>query len=1266
MHPAVLSIQTLGATTIRVDAEPVTVAGRKHLALLILLAMQAGRRVERAELASLLWPDLPTESARLNLRHAYFHLRRALESHGAADRLESGREWLAATADSRLRVDALDFAVAPPSCPITWESERCRPCVARLEQLAALYRGEFMPGFFLPDCTEFEDWLRGRRDAAHLHALALIERLSTCLELAGEPGRALPHARRFAELEPLNEEAHRRVMRLLAQSGQRGPALTQYENCRSILAEELGIEPDEATRALAASIADTGLAPTDATPPPVAGESSRRQVTIVDCELAPAGNDDPEIVLALLDRLRGRCRETLARYGGHVLPTLGGGLTAYFGYPAAIEHGTRRAVEAALAALRTVGHGGGLRIGIHADTIVAGSDPRLPDPAGCATRTAQQVRQCAEMGTLTISRAAWERVANRFRCVPLEPRPLHGLDESVSAWRIDQPADADMRSALVENQPPLVGRQAELATLAALWADVLDGGGRRALLRGEAGIGKSRLAQALRMHLGSTPRTDITLRFAPEFTHTPLHPVIAAINHALDPQDRLPPRQRFWKLVAALRPRLPATDDTAIPLLARLLSLPIVPPYREAALTPELQRDRTLTVLLDLLRVAANAKPCLLLIEDLHWADPTSRELLARLVRDTRAAPLMLLATTRPGFQPPWATDAVRVFDLAPLANEDTAILVRNLAGALPADRVARIVERSDGVPLFAEELARGLDRMADRLPDSLHDVLAARVDELGPLRPIAQLAATVGREFDVGLLARAASLDELALIQSLDALVDAGIVRPAGGSRYRFRHALIRDAAYRSQTRETLRRSHRLAAEAWLAESTERLACAPEILARHLSRGGEQRRAISYWAQAGREAGDRSALAEATSHYGEGLALATHLPDGVDKTRLEIELQVGLGSALIGLEGYGSRAAGHAFERAQALCADGADNGDGFRILWGLWGSASSRDGFPAARALAEKMLRIASAGGDPLQRQQAHYALGNVLFWQGEFEAARTHCAQAMALYEDDHHAGHVAHYGENAYVTSGSHLALAEWFLGYPERARRTSERVLAVARDRRHPFSLAYARSLAAILYRWKRQTSDAFGHADHALNLGLNHGFGIWQATGSLVRGCSRVAQGDRHGLSEAVASLDAVRRAMGGVATAFLASISEAHWHLRDIEAARRSIGEGLAVGRRHGDRHAEADLLRLDGVCLAAAGDERGAEERFGAALELSRRQGARAIELRAAKGMAHLRRKQGRAVQARHVLEDAYNGFTEGFATPDLLGARALLETL
>ncbi len=1256
-----LEFKFLGGFDVRLNGCLVTgIAYNKMRALLAYLAVEREQDHQREVLADLLWRSNDPVTARGNLRRTLSDLRRVLES-------ATGTVMFSATKHT-LRfipagfVDVVAFAKTPSVLRADDDSD-----LAQEERIMALYQGEFLAGLSLPDSPDFENWLQIQRETLRRRALALLEKLSNHYAKIGDYSQSLPFALRYLELEPLDDEACLRVMHLYALNGQHSAALGQYQACCHLLEKELGVLPSEKTRELAERIRTGTLnrvLPTMARFP-----VELRQVSVLSCELTVAAMDDPEEAMALLGVPQSRCLAIIGQFSGHRVQTHGGGLLAYFGYPQAQEDAARRAVQAALAMTFEAVHGTEIRTGVHTGLILTSAEPAMPDAVGKTSKLAVQICHHAQPGEVVISQLTHDLVAGYFDCLGLDVPHFAGVAQGLELFKVRRESGALTRLEAAGSFTPLVGRQAEITHLMRLWQDATQGVRRVLLIQGEAGLGKSRLLHAMKEQLAGKPHSIRELRCFPEFSQSPFHPLIALFESifGLTPGDT--PQRKFSKLATYLEAQWPASAHESIPLLTQLLSLPLDAPYRVPGFSPQKQKEQTIATVLGMLQTLATQQPVLLIVEDLHWIDPSTLDLLTRFIEQPGSGPVLLLLTARPEFVPPWQEVHALTLALTPLGANEVATMVASLHQSMPAATLQSIVERADGVPLFVEEMTKiaTLDQSA-RIPATLHDLLAARIDHMGEAKTTAQLAACLGREFDLALLGKISPDGPAALAHTLHALKASGLILNVSAATGQFKHALIQEAAYQSQTKAVRQAAHQRIAQALQRYFPALVSSQPELLAQHFFAAGQTQEAIHYGLQAGQRAAQNSANTEAIEHVTTALQRLTTLPLCAERDPLEFALQLQLGATLTATKGYGSLEAGAAYARALTLGEQLDDRPGLFKAIWGMWLGSSSRVGHGHSLELAKKLQHLARQDTDPLQRQQAHYAMGNSLLWLGQLSEARHHQEQVMALYQPSQHDAMVRELGENMGVSTGAQLTWVLWLLGYPDQARAMGERVLILAREVHHPYSQCYALAHIMVLHRWLRQFERTRQWAQETQGLAQEHGFALWLLSGHIFQGWAVSMQGQATDVTQLRQGVDRVRAVMSGIEAFFLAPLGEMYRQSGQFEDALLVANEALDLMHAKDDRFVESEMLRLKGACLLHMPETHAAEAEvcFNQALVISQKQGAKSLELRVAMSLARLWQQQNKPAKARRLLAQIYAEFTEGFETSDLQEARELLAAL
>jgi predicted ATPase/class 3 adenylate cyclase len=1049
---------------------------------------------------------------------------------------------------------------------------------------------------------------------------------------------------------------------------------------------------------------------------PRLSDAERRQLTVLFCDLVDStrlsSQLDPEDYRAVVRAYQEASAAVIQRFDGYIAQYLGDGLLVYFGYPQAHEDDAQRAVHAGLgivAAMRELNarleprHGVRLavRVGMHTGLVVVGEiggGNRQENLAlGETPNMAARLQGLAAPDTVAISAATFRLVRGYFTAQDLGAHALKGITAAMQVYRIlgESAAQSRLDVAGITGLTPLIGRESEVTLLLERWAHSQEGRGQVVLLRGEAGIGKSRLVEVLREHVIGQGATRIAFRCSPYHQNSALHPVIDHLQRFLQWQRDDAPEAKFDTLEQVLRTyRLPLEE--VVPLIAALLSVPLPERYLPLNLTPQRQRQKTQEALAAWLLEEAERQPVLAVWEDLHWADPSTLDALGLVLDQVPTVRMLILLTCRPEFQPPWVTrSSLTQITIGHLGHAQVETMITSLTGGkpLPAEVVAQVITKTDGIPLFVEELVKmilesGLVREeADRyvltgplpplaIPSTLHDSLMARLDRLSTARELAQLGAVLGREFVYELLQAVSSLDEVTLLQGLAQSVDAELLYQRGlppRSRYVFKHALIQDAAYQSLLKSTRQQYHQRIAQVLEAQFPETVETQPELVAHHYTEASLVPRAVPYWQRAGQRAIERSAHVEAIGHLTKGLEVLQVLSDTPERAQQELALQIALGQALLATKGQAAPDVGHAYNRARELCQQVGEAPQLFRVLYGLHSFHIVRAELQTARALSEELLTLAQHIQDSTYLLGAHWTLGGALFCLGEFASACEHWEQSRTLYNPQQHHTYTGLFGWDLGVFGRVWAPHSLWHLGYPDQALAMSREGLALAQKLSHPFSRAVALAYTAMLQQFRREPQAVYEQAETAIALCTEQGFAYYLAWGTTMQGWARVAQGqDEAGLVQMRRGLAALRATGAALRLPYyLALLAEACGQTGQAAEGLALLAEALALVDTTGERWWEAELQRLQGELLLHAecgvqNAELVAEESFQQALAVARRQYARSLELRAAMSLSRLWQRQGKRIEAHQLLAEIYNWFTEGFDTADLQEAKALLEAL
>ncbi|MGH6918219.1 MAG: ATP-binding protein, partial [Geminicoccaceae bacterium] len=957
--------------------------------------------------------------------------------------------------------------------------------------------------------------------------------------------------------------------------------------------------------------------------------------------------------------------------------------------PRAHEDEAERAVRAGLAVVEAVralstpaGAPLAARVGIATGLVVVGDligEGASQEHAvvGDTPNLAARLQGVAQPGQVVIADATRRLVGTGFELSDLGAKSVKGIAEPAEAFAVLGERASESRFEAHGGQVlPMVGRDQELALLLERWAQAEAGEGQGVLLVGEAGIGKSRISRALLDALAEEPHTRIRYQCSPYHIDSALWPVIQQLGHAAGFAGDDGSEARLDKLEAVLAQPGNVAGGAA-PLIADLIGLDGTARYGALNLTPQVQRARTLDALVGQMLGLAARHPVLVVLEDVHWIDPTTLELIEQCLDRIAAAPVLILLTSRPDNQPSLAAHPhVTRLTLNRLGRTGVAAIVARLGGdQLPTETLAAIIARTDGVPLFVEELTKAvLETGETAIPASLHDSLMARLDRIPEVKEAAQTAACIGREFDYALLAEIADEPEPALATALDQLTAAELIFRRGTppeARYTFKHALVQDAAYQSLLKSKRQQLHARIAQALERQLPDGGEAEPEVLAQHLTDASLPERAIPYWRRAGELAAGRSANLEAIAHLSKGLELVGTLPatpEGLDE---ELALRLAIGGPLIATKGIATPEVERTYRRASALCEQLGRSAELFPVLRGLWNCYFVRGELQRAHDLAVRLVALAEEQGAPLRRALARRALGTSLFYFGRFADAASELNQgiaiddAVAAWEDP---AHLLLYTERAGVMCRLYLAWALWFQGYPDRALKTMEAGLALSQRLSHAYSLAFAQNYAALLHSFRREFAAAHRRAEATVDLAREHRLPQWLAQTSICRGFALVGLGQpEQGIAELRAGL-AAWQATGSrvLGTQWLGHLAEAHLQTGQLDDALTALDRAAETAAATGESHYQAELERLRGLLHAATGEDAEGAAWLQRAVDTARSQHARSLELRAATSLARLWAKQGERQKAHDLLAPIYAWFTEGFDTADLKDAKALLDNL
>jgi class 3 adenylate cyclase/tetratricopeptide (TPR) repeat protein len=1050
-----------------------------------------------------------------------------------------------------------------------------------------------------------------------------------------------------------------------------------------------------------------------ATEPARRDDAERRQLTVMFADLVGSTvlstKLDAEDLRSIIGGYHKCVAETVARFDGFVAKYMGDGVLIYFGYPQAHEDDAERAVRAGLALIEAVGklriqEPLQVRIGVATGLVVVGDlvgsgESQERGVVGETPNLAARLQGIAAPNTVVIAEGTRRLIGNLFELEDLGPKDLKGIAGPTRAW-------AALRARSVESRfealhatgvTALVGREEESELLLRRWARAKSGQGQAVLLSGEAGIGKSRLTVALLEALAPELHTRLRYFCSPQHIDSVLYPIISQFERAAGLAHDDQPQARLDKLDALLAQTSTSIEDVA--LFAEMLSLANDGRYPALDLTPERRRQRTLEALASQLTELARRTPVLMIVEDVHWVDPTSFEVFDRTVDRIKTLPLLLVVTFRAEFNAPWVGQShVTSLTLNRLGERDAATIISRLVGdkALAGDLMAKILERTDGIPLFVEEMTKAVleaesEGTARRtvaavpspsltVPASLHASLMARLDRLGPAKEVGQIGAAIGREFSLAVLAAVVRKPEAELASALERLVATGLLFRQGvppHATYLFQHALVQDAAYGTLLREPRRALHARIAETFESQFAEIAESQPELLAHHFTEAASIEKAASLWGKAGQRSLARSALVEATEQFTRALAQLATLSGTAALRREQIKLQFALGHALMHTKGHAAPETKASLDHARSLIEQAEALGEPpedplllLSVLCGFWNANYVAFNGDAMRALASQILALAEKQGRTFPLMLGHRVTGISLMCTGDIAEGRAHFDRAMALYDPAGHRVMAMRFGHDARVATLSYRSCALWLLGYPEAALNDTDDALKFARESGDAPTLMYALSHSLLTHIWCGNYAIVSKQADELLALADEKSALIWKAGGMMWSGRLFALTGKAS--KEIQMTTSGIRIYQSTGATVLmplcLSYLAEVYAELGQFDDALRYIDEATTAVKTSKEKWCEANVHQIAGkiALMPPELDAKKAETCFERALAVARQQQAKSWELRAAMSTARLWRDQGKRQQAHDLLAPVYGWFRGGFDTLDLKEAKTLLERL
>lgn len=1031
-------------------------------------------------------------------------------------------------------------------------------------------------------------------------------------------------------------------------------------------------------------------------------DAERRQVTVMFTDLvgstALSARMDPEDLRDIISAYQQCVADAVRRFNGFVAKYMGDGVLVYFGYPTALEDDVERAVRAGLeliAAVRMLKTRASLqtRVGIATGLVVVGDllgsgEAQERGIVGETPNLAARLQGVAEPDSVVIAEGTRKLLGNLFELQDLGAQNLKGLAGPTRAWAVLRGGSIESRFEALRSgrTTPLVGRTEEFELLLRRWQQVQSGEGRMVVLTGEPGIGKSRITAAVQGHLQLDPHARLRQFCSPHHQSTPLHPWIGQFERAAGLTRDDTASEKLTKLEAILAQS--NTPPEEIGFIAALLSIPTAGRYPLLQLSPQRHREGTLNALLAYMERLAARQPILVVYEDVHWIDPTTLELLTLTIERVQRLPVLLLVTARPEFRPPWPGYAhLTHIELGRIGRAEGSSLIAQVTGGkeLPSDVLQQILARTDGIPLFIEELTKAvvesgvLTDLGDRyvaagplpalaIPTSLNASLLARLDRLAPVREVAQIGAALGRQFSHALISAVTSMPQPQLDDALAQLVHAELIFRRGtppDAQYTFKHALVQDAAYGTLLRARRQQLHGNIAATLERQFPEIVEAQPERLAQHCVEAGFVEKAVGYCLKAGQKAIARGTMVEAVAQLRKGLDILTGLSDGAPRREQELDLQIALGHALETTKGLAEVETGEVYARARELCEQLKRPEQLGLVLYGQYLFRIVRGELEQAEHHAGELRHLREAGDDAMWRCFGSQIGGNICFYLGKFSDVRVYHESAFSLWDSTYRA--FAPTAEDPYVGAMIHFFRTLLCLGHLDLARSRRDEALTES-QRLSPFMRTFA--LRQAWYGdWAldgiQSANTMLASANEIVAVSNEHGFRDSLAIGNIMRGWCLAGLGQAaEGIPQLLQGVTVCRA--GGrklMIPFFLTTLAEAYGMAAQPQEGLDQLAEAERLVETTHERWIEAEIHRMRGRLLLSTHEHAAAESSYRRALEVAQRQGAKFWELRAALDLARLWRDQSKRTDARDLLSPVYGWFTEGFDTRDLKDARALL---